>query len=60
MTATTMKSVSFEEANDLIESAEVLSCLDLGHSFVYEISHPEMGHLFVLSSSVGDGCYIQL
>lgn len=46
------------EVANLIAESSVQSRLDLGHSFVYRVSHPVRGNIIVVSSFAGNGAVL--
>lgn len=54
------QAISFDESAELIEQSEVRSKLDLGHSLVYRLQHPEFGDIIVINSSSGSGALLKI
>lgn len=50
--------ISNEESADLIAESVVEGRLNLGHSYIYRLSHPVRGRIIVLNSSVGNGAVL--
>lgn len=45
--------LSYEEGASLIDESVIEESLDLGHSIIYKLRHPQRGGIFLVSSAVG-------
>lgn len=54
------QAISFDASADLIAESKVENRLDLGHSLLYRLSHPALGAIAVLNSSLGQSAILFL
>ena len=53
------QAITYERGADLIAESQVEDRLDIGHSMVYRLKHPQEGAIVVISSSVGQSAMVR-
>lgn len=60
MNSENIQAIPYEQGVALIAESEVESSLDIGHSMLYRLRHPQHGAIFVMSSAIGDSAMTRL
>jgi hypothetical protein len=60
MNSVNIQEIAYERGVDLIAESQVEESLDIGHSMVYRLKHPQEGTIVVVSSSVGQSAMVRV